>query len=86
MIGGEARQDTQAGSAPPSAPADDEHPVRGTMAAMFSLGDDLTVVAGLNERLATLDGTPEAEPGERVRSVSSTSTDSVHAAEEGSDE
>ncbi|MBT3166985.1 hypothetical protein HTV80_28380 [Streptomyces sp. Vc74B-19] len=53
---------------------------------MFSLEDDLTVVAGLNERLATLDGTPEAEPGERVRSVSSTSTDSVHAAEEGSDE
>ncbi|GAA4134185.1 hypothetical protein GCM10022285_26570 [Streptomyces tunisiensis] len=64
MTGGEARQDTRAGSAPPSAPADDERPVRSTMAAIFSLEDDLTVVAGLNERLATLNGAPDADPGE----------------------
>ncbi|MBJ6642443.1 hypothetical protein ACWDLL_21770 [Streptomyces griseoincarnatus] len=68
MSGGEARQDTRAGSAPPSAPADDEQPVRSTMAVMFSLEDDLTVVAGLNERLATLNGALDADPGEQVRS------------------
>ncbi len=86
MTGGEARQDTRAGSAPPSAPADDEQPVRSTMAAMFSLEDDLTVVAGLNERLATLNGAPDADPGEQVRSQCCTSIDSTHAVEEGPDE
>ncbi len=86
VTGGEARQNTRAGSAPPSAPADDEQPVRNTMAAMFSLEDDLTVVAGLNERLATLNGAPDADPGEQVRSKWCTSIDSTHAAEEGPDE
>ncbi|MGM7442911.1 hypothetical protein [Streptomyces tunisiensis] len=85
VTGGEARQNTRAGSAPPSTPADDEQPVRNTMAAMFSLEDDLTV-AGLNERLATLNGAPDADPGEQVRSKWCTSIDSTHAAEEGPDE
>ncbi|MFE8953044.1 hypothetical protein [Streptomyces althioticus] len=52
---------------------------------MFSLEDDLTVVAGLNERLASLNDIPEAEPVDRVCSECSTSTDNIHAAEEGTD-
>lgn len=64
----EARPDTQAAGAPPLPLTDDAHPVCSTMAAMPSLEDDLTLVAGLNERMAALAGTPEAELGERARS------------------
>ncbi|WP_075262770.1 hypothetical protein [Streptomyces sp. Tue 6075] len=43
---------------------DDCHSVLSTMAAMLSLEDDMKVVSCLNERLAPMEGSPEAELGE----------------------
>ncbi|MGC9496916.1 hypothetical protein [Streptomyces sp. WG7] len=64
----EARPDVQAAGAPLLLLTDDEHPIHSMMAAMLSLEDDLTLVASLNERMATLARTPEAEHGERAHS------------------
>ncbi|MGW6580665.1 hypothetical protein ACWF76_14995 [Streptomyces globisporus] len=44
---------------------DDAHSVLFTMVAMLSLEDDMTVIAGLNERLAPRENSPDAELGER---------------------
>ncbi|WP_432023935.1 hypothetical protein [Streptomyces parvus] len=43
---------------------DDRHSVLSTMVAMLSLEDDMKVVSCLNERLARVEGFPEAELGE----------------------
>ncbi|MFB8139286.1 hypothetical protein [Streptomyces parvus] len=43
---------------------DDWHSVLSTMVAMLSLEDDMKVVSCLNERLAPMEGSPEAELGE----------------------
>ncbi|MGW3582997.1 hypothetical protein ACWDM8_16930 [Streptomyces rubiginosohelvolus] len=44
---------------------DDGQCVLSAMVAMLSMRDDMTVVAGLNERLALMECSPEVEPGER---------------------
>ncbi|MFJ9319478.1 hypothetical protein [Streptomyces globisporus] len=44
---------------------DDGQSVLSAMVAMLSMRDDMALVAGLNERLAIMEGSPEAEPGER---------------------
>ncbi|GGQ47428.1 hypothetical protein OIE82_02875 [Streptomyces althioticus] len=57
MTGGEARQDTQAGSAAPPAPAD-EHPPHSAMATVLSLGEELTMLSALSDSMyATKEGT-----------------------------
>ncbi|PSK68410.1 hypothetical protein C6W96_34540 [Streptomyces sp. CS149] len=43
---------------------DDWHSVLSTMVAMLSVEDDMKVVSCLNERLAPMEGSPEAEFGE----------------------
>ncbi|MGW4179063.1 hypothetical protein [Streptomyces rubiginosohelvolus] len=45
--------------------------VLSAMVAMLSMRDDMALVAGLNERLALMEGSPEVEPGERDASVPS---------------
>ncbi|MET8730549.1 hypothetical protein ABZV81_25695 [Streptomyces parvus] len=45
--------------------------VLSAMVAMLSMRDDMPLVAGLNERLALMEGSPEVEPGERDASVPS---------------
>ncbi|BFP50211.1 hypothetical protein SCMC78_00180 [Streptomyces sp. CMC78] len=47
---------------------DDGHSVLCTMVAMLSLKDDMTVVSSLNERLAPVEASPDAELGERYAS------------------
>ncbi|MFJ7086112.1 hypothetical protein ACIQU8_23130 [Streptomyces griseus] len=44
---------------------DDGHSLLCTMVAMLSLEDDMTVVSSLNERLALVEVSPDAELGER---------------------
>ncbi|MFF7006385.1 hypothetical protein ACFY9Y_08375 [Streptomyces fimicarius] len=44
---------------------DDGRSVLCTMVAMLSLKDDMTVVSSLNERLAPVEASPDAELGER---------------------
>ncbi|MFE6914000.1 hypothetical protein [Streptomyces rubiginosohelvolus] len=44
---------------------DDGQSVLSAMAAMLSMRDDMALVAGLNERLARMERSPEAELGER---------------------
>lgn len=45
--------------------------VLSAMVAMLSMRDDMALVAGLNERLALMEGSPAVEPGERDASVPS---------------
>ncbi len=45
--------------------------VLSAMVAMLSMRYDMPLVAGLNERLALMEGSPEVEPGERDASVPS---------------
>ncbi|MFE2503619.1 hypothetical protein [Streptomyces rubiginosohelvolus] len=45
--------------------------VLSAMVAMLSMRDDMALVAGLNERLALMEGSLEVEPGERDASVPS---------------
>ncbi|PVC93234.1 hypothetical protein [Streptomyces sp. CS147] len=45
--------------------------VLSAMVAMLSMRDDMALVAGLSERLALMEGSPEVEPGERDASVPS---------------
>ncbi|MBK6042106.1 hypothetical protein [Streptomyces sp. MBT55] len=44
---------------------DDGQSVLSAMVDMLSMRDDMALVAGLNERLALMEGSPEVEPGER---------------------
>ncbi|MFI7329689.1 hypothetical protein ACIBQ3_34265 [Streptomyces rubiginosohelvolus] len=44
---------------------DDGQSVLAAMVAMLSMRDDMALVAGLNERLALIERSPEGEVGER---------------------